>query len=131
MNLCAERHGPAGATDNAAHDRFLVKPVDIDTLVDTVGDLLDLTWTFAAGTVEVEVAVNAPVDDPPADLPADAHIHIERLRERVQIGHVRGIEAEIRALEATVGGNHALVVKLYGCLDRFDLSGLARLLEKV
>ncbi len=126
-----ERHGPAGATDNAAHDRFLVKPVDIDTLVDTVGDLLDLTWTFAAGTVEVEVAVNAPVDDPPADLPADAHIHIERLRERVQIGHVRGIEAEIRALEATVGGNHALVVKLYGCLDRFDLSGLARLLEKV
>ena len=125
-----ERHGPAGATDNAAHDRFLVKPVDIDTLADTIGDLLDLTWTFATDPPPAEpVAADTPATQP-ADLPETARVHIDRLRERVQIGHVRGIEAEIRALESSVGADHALVARLYGCLDRFDLSGLARILEK-
>jgi signal transduction histidine kinase/CheY-like chemotaxis protein len=125
-----ERHGPAGATDNAAHDRFLVKPVDIDTLADTIGDLLDLTWTFASEAPPHDRAPPVLADASPPDLPDAARDHIERLRERVQIGHVRGIEAEIRALEATVGADHAFVAKLYGCLDRFDLSGLARMLEK-
>jgi len=122
-----ERHGPADPTDLAAHDRFLVKPVEIDTLVDTIGDLLGLTWTFAA-----EAAAPVPVRAaaPETELPPDARPHIERLRERVRIGHVRGIEAEIRALEATIGPDSVLVPKLYDCLDRFDLSGLTRLLEK-
>jgi CheY-like chemotaxis protein len=125
-----ERHGPSGATDNAAHDRFLVKPVDIDTLADTIGDLLDLTWTFATEAAATDPAPPKKADAVAVELPETARVHIERLRERVQIGHVRGIEAEIRALEATVGADHALVAQLYGCLDRFDLSGLARMLEK-
>ena len=33
-------------------------------------------------------------------------------------------------LEAIVGPGGTLVPKLYDCLDRFDLSGLARMLEK-
>lgn len=122
-----ERHGPADPTDLAAHDRFLVKPVEIDTLVDTIGDLLGLTWTFGAeATVQAAVTAVAPE----TELPADARPHIDRLRERVRIGHVRGIEAAIRALEATIGSDGVLVPKLYDCLDRFDLSGLTRLLEK-
>jgi signal transduction histidine kinase/DNA-binding response OmpR family regulator len=125
-----ERHGLAGATDAAAHDRFLVKPVDIDTLADTIGDLLDLTWTFASEDPVPDGAGAVPAESAPADLPDAARVHLDRLRERVQIGHVRGIEAEIRALEATVGADHVLVARLYGCLDRFDLSGLARMLEK-
>jgi CheY-like chemotaxis protein len=125
-----ERHGQADPTDNAAHDRFLVKPIEIDSLADTIGDLLGLTWTFAPTAADAPPAPDAQVDSNPEALPVAAREHIERLRERVRIGHVRGIEAEIRALEATIGTDSALVPKLYDCLDRFDLSGLARMLEK-
>ncbi|WP_231730303.1 ATP-binding protein [Novosphingobium sp. Fuku2-ISO-50] len=129
-----ERHGQADPTDDAAHDRFLVKPVDIDTLADTIGELLGLTWTFASATaqaVPAEPKVGAiAAKSERDDLPDAALVHLDRLRERVRIGHVRGIEAEIRAVEAIVGKDCAFVSKLYDCLDRFDLSGLARMLEK-
>jgi signal transduction histidine kinase/ActR/RegA family two-component response regulator len=125
-----ERHGPAELTDNAAHDRFLVKPVEIDTLVDTIGDLLGLTWTFAAPTAPDGAPVAEPETPDFTALPEAARPHLIALRDRVRIGHVRGIEAEIRALEALAGKDSALVPKLYDCLDRFDLSGLARILEK-
>jgi len=124
-----ERHGSGDPTTADAHDRFLVKPVEIDTMVDTIGDLLGLTWTFAA---PVETDVKAAAAEPAEifDVPDAAKEHIDRLRERVRIGHVRGMEAEIRAIEAVTGKAYPLVPKLYDCLDRFDLSGLARLLEK-
>jgi len=129
-----ERHGQADPTDDAAHDRFLVKPVDIDTLADTIGELLGLTWSFASATTQAvpaepkggAIAAKSERDD----LPDAALVHLDRLRERVRIGHVRGIEAEIRAVEAIAGKDCAFVSKLYDCLDRFDLSGLARMLEK-
>ena len=125
-----ERHGQSDPTDLAAHDRFLVKPVEIDTLADTIGELLGLTWTFAEAP---PAAPETPAQAAEAEhiaLPDAAREHVEALRERVRIGHVRGIEAEIRALEGMVGADHPLVPKLYDCLDRFDLSGLARMLEK-
>jgi signal transduction histidine kinase/CheY-like chemotaxis protein len=125
-----ERHGRADPTGNASHDRFLVKPVDIDTLADTIGDLLGLTWTFAPVAVTEPQPASTAAAATLADLPQGAIEHIDRLRERVLIGHVRGIEAEIRALEAVIGATNPLVPKLYDCLDRFDLSGLARMLEK-
>lgn len=122
-----ERHGPAG---EAAHDRFLVKPVEIDTLADTIGELLDLTWTFADGEA---VAGHVPADAGGAveALPETARAHLDALHERVRIGHVRGMEAEIRAIEAQAGADHPLVRRLYAQLDRFDLAGLARMLEGV
>jgi signal transduction histidine kinase/DNA-binding NarL/FixJ family response regulator len=125
-----ERHGRADPTGNAAHDRFLVKPVDIDTMADTIGDLLGLTWTFAPVAAAEPHAVAATSAVTMADLPDAAKDHIDRLRERVLIGHVRGIEGEIRALEAVIGASNPLVLKLYECLDRFDLSALARMLEQ-
>lgn len=123
-----ERHGPNEPAGQAAHDRFLVKPVDIDTLVDTIGDLLDLTWTHA----DTPLAAPPPAADAGGDaliLSDEARDHLRTLRERVQIGHVRGIEAEIRALEALAGAEHPLVAQMYRLLDRFDLAGLAQLIE--
>jgi signal transduction histidine kinase/ActR/RegA family two-component response regulator len=125
-----ERHGQADPTENAAHDRFLVKPVEIDTLVDTIGDLIGLTWTFAPGAASAAPVVPTGPAVPAQDLPDEAQVHVEALRERTRIGHVRGIEAEIRALEALLGAGDPFVLKLFDCLDRFDLAGLSRMLEK-
>ena len=125
-----ERHGPADPTDIAAHDRFLVKPVDIDTLADTIGELLDLTWTFAPAPAPEAAPAPQLAEGAAQEWPEAARAHLDALRERVRIGHVRGIEAEIRAIEAAVGKDGPLVPRLYDYLDRFDLSGLARMLEK-
>lgn len=125
-----ERHGPADQADLAAHDRFLVKPVDIDTLADTIGELLDLTWTFAGPAAETARPVVRAAPGDPVVWPDAARDHVAALKERVRIGHVRGIEAEIRKLEAAVGKDDPIVPRLYDYLDRFDLSGLARMLEK-
>jgi CheY-like chemotaxis protein len=122
-----ERHGSGDPTTDAAHDRFLVKPVEIDTLVDTVGELLGLTWTFAP---VLQAKPGVPETGAAFEWPEAAKTHLERLRERLRIGHVRGIEAEIRAIEAVTGKDCVMVPKLYDHLDRFDLSGLARLLEQ-
>jgi signal transduction histidine kinase/CheY-like chemotaxis protein len=124
-----ERHGSGDPTTDDAHDQFLVKPVEIDTMVDAIGDLLGVTWTFAP-LAETDVKPDAVEPAETFIVPDAAKEHLDRLRDRVRIGHIRGIEAEIRAIEAISGKDYPLVPKLYDCLDRFDLSGLARLLER-
>jgi uncharacterized protein with von Willebrand factor type A (vWA) domain len=58
-----------------------------------------------------------------------AAAHAERIRELLRIGYIRGIEQEIRHL-ADEPGTAALSQKLFACLDRFDLPGMARVLEE-
>ncbi|MEO0031466.1 MAG: hypothetical protein RIS94_1224 [Pseudomonadota bacterium] len=118
-----ERHGPEGRP--APHDRFLVKPVEIDALVDTVGDLLGLVWQRRA------VPAAAPARTEPSVLPPAARPHVEALRELLKLGHVRGIEAEIRHIEAAAPQATGLVATLYDCLDRFDLAALGRAVESL
>ncbi|EGD59019.1 histidine kinase [Novosphingobium nitrogenifigens DSM 19370] len=126
-----ERHGPAEPGIETVHDRFLVKPVEIDTLVDTIGELLDLTWIFAPSDAEPETVASVETgEDEVIELTPEARVHLDRLRDKVRIGHVRGIEAEIRELESRVPEGCTLVARLYDCLDRFDLAGMARMLEK-
>ena len=118
-----ERHGPEGRP--APHDRFLTKPVEIDTLVDTLGELLDLVWQRRAAAPDT-----APRAAESA-LPPAARPHVEALRQLLKLGHVRGIEAEIRQLERAAPHSGTLVATLYDCLDRFDLAALGRAVERL
>lgn len=116
-----ERHGPdTGARD---HDLFLVKPIEFGALVDAIGARLKLEWIYE-GDAPAEVG-----GSPALPLSEAAREHVEKLRELLRIGHVRGMEAEIRKLEAAQPDARELVEALYNCLDRFDLSGLAKTLE--
>ena len=113
------------------HDFFLSKPVDFNALTEAIGGLLELTWKLEQA--REDVAAPAPVADTPAlpagPLGARADEHVERLRELLRIGYVRGIEAEIRALGATGEAAAPLVAQLFDCLDRFDLAAMRRVLE--
>jgi len=119
-----EFHRPE--TNSPVHDQFLVKPVEFNALIETIGGLLDLAWA-----VEAEAAKPAPAPHTASDqtLTGEAAAHAERIRELLRIGYVRGIEQEIRQLAAQPGTG-LLAEKLYACLDRFDLPGLARILEE-
>jgi hypothetical protein len=118
-----ERHGVDGQPH--VHDLFLVKPIEIGALVDAIGAQLELTWNYdsrVTGEAPVAVSTDQPLSEA-------ARGHVEKLRELLRIGHVRGIEAEIRELEAAAPEAHGLIATLYDCLDRFDLAALAKTLE--
>ncbi|WP_225205919.1 hybrid sensor histidine kinase/response regulator [Novosphingobium huizhouense] len=130
-----ERHGPAGDDEEQAHDQFLLKPVEIGELIDTIGRQLGLQWLregaapARAGDTGGGESGGGEGGGGAGGLPEAALAHVGRLRDLVRIGHVRGIEAEIRALEQAAPECAALAGTLYACLDRFDLAALSRKLE--
>lgn len=118
-----ERHGH-NAGQQPPHDLFLLKPVEIDELIAALGDQLNLTWQRESAPPPATL----PSGETPR-LPSEAAPHIERLRDMLKIGHVRGIEAEIRAIDALQGSASTLAARLYDCLDRFDLAAMSRAIE--
>ncbi|MET0238662.1 MAG: response regulator, partial [Sphingobium sp.] len=123
-----ERHGPE--TGEAVHDRFIVKPVELAGFIDAIGSMLGLRWTHATdnGVTGQPAAANDGEAMATTPLPAAALPHVERLYDLLRIGHVRGIEGEIKLLAAT-GPDPEMIARLYGCLDRFDLPALRATLD--
>jgi signal transduction histidine kinase/DNA-binding NarL/FixJ family response regulator len=120
--------------DASAHDRFLVKPVEFEMLIETVGDLLGLTWLHDDRAPASKEAPHQDGESEPnramPSIDSAAQPHIVRLREFLRIGYVRGIEAEIKLLEEAAPDAEALVRRLYDHLDRYDLAGMAKLLQE-
>ncbi|MEZ0496929.1 ATP-binding protein [Sphingomonas sp. IW22] len=109
-----------GGDGYASHDRFLMKPVDLDALLDTLADQLDIRWTGEPAAPREPAAQTAPrIKLPAAALPILADIE-----QKAVIGHVRGIEASVRALETAAPVAAPLARTLLTYLDRFDLKGL-------
>jgi signal transduction histidine kinase/ActR/RegA family two-component response regulator len=108
-----------------AHDHFFVKPYRLDEMAEAIAALLHLSWKWEATGSPTDATEPARGALPPAAWP-----HFERLLERIQIGHVRGIEAEIAMLAETAPDQGRLVSALYAALDEFDLAGMAKLLEQ-
>lgn len=118
-----ERHGLGGQA--ADHDHFLLKPIDLSVLIDALGRLLSVNWTWPK---QVPSVGHASIPEAIA-LSDTARAHIDQLKLLVRIGHVRAMEDEIRNLERAAPDAAPLVAKLYDCLDRFDLTALGRTLE--
>jgi DNA-binding response OmpR family regulator len=119
-----ERHGLSG--QQAAHDAFLLKPVELGGVIDALGRHLRLEWLFAeqeghAKSAEAETSLQR--------ISPAAREHVERLASLVRIGHVRALEGEIQALSQAEPAGAELAERLFGCLDRFDLAAMGRMLE--
>lgn len=127
--------------DTPAHDHFLTKPVEFNALTDVIGGLLGLVWRMeplggaparppadADGAGALPSAPDAGAAPEPR-LTGLAAEHVERLRELLRIGYVRGIEAEIRALAEHGEDARELAARLFDRLDRFDLAGMKKELE--
>ncbi|MBU0554741.1 MAG: response regulator [Alphaproteobacteria bacterium] len=118
--------------DSPEHDRFLVKPVEFESLVGAIGDLLQINWRWQSDATPTDEAATdraALPNSAGADLNEAARTHISRLKECLRIGHIRGIENEIKQLEGADPGAEGLVRQLYDHLDRYDLTAMARLLQ--
>lgn len=106
------------------HDHFFVKPYRLDELAEVVGALLEVSWKWAA------TSADEPAQQSESALPAAARPHVDRIAELVRIGHVRGIETEIRLLATAAPARGKMISALYAALDEFDLARVARILEE-
>lgn len=111
-----------GGDGRAAHDMFLMKPVDLDALLDAIADQLRIRWTGDA----LPLPPSMIEDEAMPPLPEEAAPILADIEQKAIIGHVRGIESSIRALEETVPDAAPLTRRLLVHLDRFDLKGLIR-----
>ncbi len=80
-----------GGNDGPLHDAFLIKPIDVDLLIECVRSLLQLEWLHDAPPPRVPANVTCLEKPPAGCLP-----HLGALYELGRIGHVRGIEAKLR-----------------------------------
>ncbi len=111
----------AGGDGNADHDGFVLKPVELETLLDVVATRLGLDW---------DSALPAPVRPPAPVSPLEgAGNHLAELRRLGQLGHVRGIEAELADLERDFPASEPLVAQLRDKVRAFDLKAYLKLLE--
>ncbi len=112
-----------------AHDRFLLKPVEINALLDMLSELLHLQWIIDT-TPRDEASNQRQLHDSPPPLPEAAQDHLEAIAKLVRMGHVRGIEGAIKAMVEAVPESEPLSVQLLQYLDRFDLRALSELIQR-
>ena len=114
-----------GGDGRAAHDGFIAKPVELETLLDAIASQLGLEWVsdFAPAN-----DVDAQAVTPIADLAA-ATTRIAELRRLGQAGHIRGIDAALSSLSDEMPESHPLVDALRHHVRAFDIAGFLRLLD--
>ena len=119
-----EEHRSAIATPH--HDAFLMKPVDIARLMQTIVALLDLAQVTERGPApRVETAPNLAS----MELPNEADIL--RLMEHCEIGYIRGLRETLGAIEAADASRRPIAEYLSGFVEAMDMRGLMAALERV
>jgi DNA-binding response OmpR family regulator len=121
----AHEYSPGG-DGGPLHDAFLVKPIDVDVLLQCVGSLLQLEWIHEAPTETVVPAL--PVIEP---TPVHCRHHIGELYELGRIGHVRGIEAKLREIEAEHPANAPFAAHLRGLIASFNMKRYMTVLDAI
>lgn len=110
-----------------ANDMFVMKPFAFATLLDVIAAQLELAWVPPQGVRAGASSLRAEGPLLPAGAVAHARPHLTEIERLVQIGHVRGIEAEIDAIAALDSRALPLAERLRNCLDLFDLKAISTL----
>ena len=105
-----------GADGNSAHDAFLMKPIELQLLLERVGQLLGIEWIYA-----LPPPANTAGEEPPSALPDGSHHHLEDLYRLGRIGHVRGIEAKLQEIESENPLTAQFAAHLRTLVTNFDL----------
>jgi signal transduction histidine kinase/CheY-like chemotaxis protein len=115
----AHEFSPGGA--EATHDGFLIKPIDVQRLLECLGTQLNLQWI---PTEEVRTAAS----ESDRGLPAHSLHHVDDLYQLGLIGHVRGIQAKLREMENDPT-NKPFADHMRGLVANFDLKRYMNVLE--
>ncbi|MEO1495053.1 MAG: ATP-binding protein [Pseudomonadota bacterium] len=102
----------------ACHDVFLSKPVNVNQLLDTIGDRLQLSWRFEG----INTAVASPLN-------VSRKVAGE-LSDALAIGHVAAVREVIEGAAARGGASPVFVSRARDLAERFDLRGLSNLIDE-
>ncbi|MET0293301.1 MAG: hybrid sensor histidine kinase/response regulator, partial [Steroidobacteraceae bacterium] len=114
--VSANAHEYSAGGSESLHDAFVVKPVDLHQLLETIRAQLRLTWRH-----EASIEAVGPVEQALPGLAQASRHHLEDLYQLGLIGHVRGIHAKLREVEAEDGSNLPLVGQLRNMVTRFEM----------
>ncbi|MEO8019209.1 MAG: ATP-binding protein [Pseudomonadota bacterium] len=117
----AHEFSPGGA--ESRHDAFLIKPIDVARLLETLATQLGLSWVHEPG-----VGTAARETDLHNALPDHSRHHVDDLYQLGLIGHVRGIQAKLREME-TDPTNKPFATRMRTLVANFDLKRYMNVLE--
>ena len=96
------------------HDGYLMKPIDIPRLLETIRQLLKLEWQYGSDEIPVSFWRPESGSRPPAR-------HIEALIGLGQIGYVKGIQLKLDEIGSEHPEHADFVAQMRSLVDRFDL----------
>lgn len=96
------------------HDGYLMKPIDIPRLLETIRQLLKLEWQYGSDEIPVSFWRPESGSRPPAR-------HIEALIGLGQIGYVKGIQLKLEEIGSEHPEHADFVAQMRSLVDRFDL----------
>jgi hypothetical protein len=127
MIVSANAHEYAPQT-GAEHDSFVMKPIQLQRLLERIGVLLNLNWIYAPDAAPAARHTGSGVG---GNLVCRSRHHLDDLYRLGRIGHVRGIEAKLRELELEDSANDAFAAHLRTLVSSFDLKRYMSVLENM
>jgi signal transduction histidine kinase/CheY-like chemotaxis protein len=108
-----------------AHDDYLIKPIDVQRLIDRIQALLGIEW--------IEQGEEEPEPPPPSTAAevVPARRHLDELHQLGRIGYVKGIEAKLGEIAAEDGTLVPFTDRLGDIVKRFDLKRYMSILEEL
>ncbi|MEA2950190.1 MAG: hypothetical protein QOI40_5520, partial [Alphaproteobacteria bacterium] len=96
------------------HDGYLMKPIDIPRLLESIRQLLKIEWQYGSDEIVVPLWQPESGSRPPVR-------HIEALIGLGQIGYVRGIQLKLDEIGSEHPEHADFVAQMRTLVDRFDL----------
>jgi hypothetical protein len=96
------------------HDGYLMKPIDIPRLLETIRQLLKLEWQHEAGEPALPRWKPETGSRPPVK-------YIEELIGLGQLGYIRAIQLKLDEIGSEHPEHADFVAQMRGLIDRFDL----------
>jgi signal transduction histidine kinase/ActR/RegA family two-component response regulator len=96
------------------HDGYLMKPIDIPRLLETIRQLLKIEWQYETDQIVVPRWKPDSGSRPPVK-------HVEELIGLGQIGYIRGIQVKLDEIGSEYPEHADFVSQMRSLVDRFDL----------
>jgi CheY-like chemotaxis protein len=96
------------------HDGYLMKPIDIPRLLETVRQLLKVEWQYEADQIPVPHWKPESGSRPPVK-------HVEELIGLGQLGYIRAIQVKLDEIGNDYPEHDDFVSQMRSLIDRFDL----------
>ncbi|MGC3981170.1 MAG: ATP-binding protein [Steroidobacteraceae bacterium] len=121
--VSANAHEYTAGGEGHVHDAFVMKPIDLQSLLECIGSLLRLKWVYDPAHAVDDAG------DASATVPVGARHHLDDLYQLGRIGHVRGIQSKLQEIEAEHADNKRFVTQLRDLIGNFDLRRFMNTLE--